>query len=324
MAYKNISDLFAIYNALKQKESKPTKMFTRWDRLKHLMSEMEPLKVSLEQPEGVEQDESGDESDDSHLTQDGPLTQDDSLVQDGSEQVDDVEDPIEEQQEFEERVPPLIRLDLDAFRGLQTESQMKYIKSNPEYAGNPSLFHFLAHKDPLPTMFKYFKDKGLSDYAIAGIIGNFMAESGLNPQAVNEGERKANYKGFGRGLAQWSNERVDNFRQLVGKEIEESTLLDQLDFVWFELQQRSNLLNQLQNATNATDAADLIYRGYENGSLDNLATPEQMNNTYKKAWRNLGIPREYDYNTETLIRQKRANKVLDDYYARPFLSAGYN
>ena len=74
------------------------------------------------------------------------------------------------------------------------------------------------------TIWNYFKAKGLSDYGVAGLMGNFFAESGLSPTNLqNSYEKKLNmtdaeytaavdngsYKDFvtdkaGYGLAQWT------------------------------------------------------------------------------------------------------------------------
>ena len=35
--------------------------------------------------------------------------------------------------------------------------------------------------DNAPKIWNYFKAKGLSDYGIAGLMGNLYAESGLSP-----------------------------------------------------------------------------------------------------------------------------------------------
>lgn len=82
----------------------------------------------------------------------------------------------------------------------------------------------------------------LSDEQAAGIIGNLRAESGdaLDPNADNNG----NY----RGIAQWdtgaAGGRWNNLVQWVEENAEEGDEFDlgnQLDFLWYEAEQRGNI-----------------------------------------------------------------------------------
>jgi hypothetical protein len=47
----------------------------------------------------------------------------------------------------------------------------------------------------------YFLNKGLTTEQASGIIGNLIAESNLDPAAINKAEKKKGYKGYGRGIA---------------------------------------------------------------------------------------------------------------------------
>jgi hypothetical protein len=62
----------------------------------------------------------------------------------------------------------------------------------------------------------------------------------------------------------------------MGKDVENASLTEQLDFVWYELNRRKALLSKLKNSKTVQESADLILRGYENGSESALVTPEQM------------------------------------------------
>ena len=172
--------------------------------------------------------------------------------------------------------------------------------------------NFISNKNPLNTVMQYFIDKGFAAHQAAGFVGNFLAESELNPNAINQSEKKKGYKGYGRGIAQWSNERVKEFENYIGKRIEDSSLKEQLDFVWYEVQQRPELLKQLLQAKNAREATDIIYRGYENGSATGLATPEQLTKSYGDSWKHLGL-QPYNFDSELSKRQNKALIALENF-----------
>jgi hypothetical protein len=67
---------------------------------------------------------------------------------------------------------------------------------------------YVSNKTPLETVMNFFINKGLSAEQAAGFAGNFLSESELSPTAINRAEKKKGYKGYGRGIAQWSNSRV--------------------------------------------------------------------------------------------------------------------
>lgn len=171
---------------------------------------------------------------------------------------------------------------------------------------------FLSNKTPLQTTMSFFINKGLTPYQAAGFAGNFLSESELNPKATNNYEKKKGYKGYGRGIAQWSNERIQQFEKYIGKPIEESSLEDQLNFVWHEVEQRPELLKQIKQAKDINQATDIVYRGYENGSANALATPEQLTKIYGKAWSKLGY-KPYNFKEELSKRQKKSLQAFDNY-----------
>ena len=164
---------------------------------------------------------------------------------------------------------------------------------------------------------KHFKSKGI----IAGIMGAMYGESRLNPTAINEAEKKKGYSGYGRGIFQWSNSRVDAFRNKYNAEIEDSPLETQLDFAWSEFNSRPALIRRLREIETdgvmteqekARQTVDAIVRGYLNGSANALATIDQMNKTYKKAWSKLEGYGDYDYETSSLNKR--------DKYAQSYLT----
>lgn len=78
------------------------------------------------------------------------------------------------------------------------------------------------------AIWSFYKGKGLSDYAVAGVMGNMEAESGLNPAAI-EGN------GQGYGLIQWSFGRKTKLINQAAKEgVVWTDLNFQLNYLWSE------------------------------------------------------------------------------------------
>lgn len=104
----------------------------------------------------------------------------------------------------------------------------------------------------------FFINKGLTPHIAAGIVGNLIVESGLDPTAVGD-------NGSAYGLAQWRLDRRDNLKKFAkerGKDI--SDFDTQLEFLWHELNGNyKQVLNKLLGARDATQATDIFMRGYE-------------------------------------------------------------
>lgn len=104
----------------------------------------------------------------------------------------------------------------------------------------------------------FFQRMGWTKEQASGIVANLRAESGMRPDAVGDG-------GKAYGLAQWHPDRQANFAQWAGKDIRESTLMEQLQFVNHELtqgaEQRAGAL--LRAAKNAQQAGEIVSRYYE-------------------------------------------------------------
>lgn len=104
----------------------------------------------------------------------------------------------------------------------------------------------------------------------AGIVGNLQGESGSNLRVDAVGDSGDAY-----GIAQWnqrvSPDRVSNFRRIIGTDLRESNLQQQLQFVAWELQntERSagNRLRNTRDVQSATVAMSYYerYRGYREG-----------------------------------------------------------
>jgi len=104
----------------------------------------------------------------------------------------------------------------------------------------------------------FLKGKGLSDAAVAGILGNLQEESSLNPDAYNGNEGAI-------GIAQWEGGRrtaLQAFARANGTS--ETDLNTQLNFLWHELNtsERSSL-SAIQSASSASEAAAIWDEKYE-------------------------------------------------------------
>lgn len=132
----------------------------------------------------------------------------------------------------------------------------------------------------------YLKQNGLNEYAIAGLMGNLFAESGLNPKNLqNSYENILNmndnayvsavdngtYKNFakdkaGFGLCQWTfitrKQALLNFARESGRSI--GDLQMQLDFLWKELSESYPVvLTTLMTATSVRQASDSVLLDFE-------------------------------------------------------------
>lgn len=101
--------------------------------------------------------------------------------------------------------------------------------------------------------FNFFVSKGLTDFQAAGIVGNFIAESNVRPEAVNS---------IGcTGIAQWCFGRKNKLKALP----DYKTLEVQLNFAWDEMTgpYKTRVLDRLKATTNSDDATEVIMRYYE-------------------------------------------------------------
>ena len=105
------------------------------------------------------------------------------------------------------------------------------------------------------TAYEFFVARGLTNYQAAGIVGNLIQESNVNPDSVQ-------YGGPGRGIAQWSeggrwnadgHDNAEWYASTRGESVDSLNL--QLEFVWYELTTFGGYgLSQLKSSPNLTDA----------------------------------------------------------------------
>lgn len=115
--------------------------------------------------------------------------------------------------------------------------------------------------------FNYFVDKGLTEQQAAGIVGNLMVESGVDPTISQHGG------GPGRGIAQWTvGARWTGVEQLAAQTGRSSGDLGvQLDFIWQELNStESGALSALRQTSTAADAARVFSDKYERPGIPHM------------------------------------------------------
>lgn len=122
----------------------------------------------------------------------------------------------------------------------------------------------VALSAPAKTAYNYFVQKGLKNYQAAGIVGNLMQESSVNPKAVEYGG------GPGRGIAQWSNggrwnKGANSLVSYANKRgISAYALTTQLDFIWYEMTVVGGYgYSELVATKNVTDATIVFQNKYE-------------------------------------------------------------
>lgn len=122
--------------------------------------------------------------------------------------------------------------------------------------------------------FNFFKSKGLSDIAVAGILGNLMVESGDENLTKTDsiGDKKLGAKQSAYGLAQWRLDRktdLKNFASKQGKPM--SDFLTQLNFIWEEIngsQRGYKILEGLSKARTVEEATINFMNTYERPNSD--------------------------------------------------------
>lgn len=135
------------------------------------------------------------------------------------------------------------------------------------------------------VIWNFFKGKGLNNFAIAGIVGNLYAESGLRSNNLQNGyEQSLNhtdasytkavddgtYTNFindkaGYGLAQWTyhtrKQALLNYAKKAGKSVGDLGM--QLDFMWYEMQGYAAMMEVLKGAKSIREASDVVLTQYE-------------------------------------------------------------
>lgn len=129
-------------------------------------------------------------------------------------------------------------------------------------------------------IWSYFKNKGLSDEAVAGIMGNMEKESAFMPDAVNWIDCK--------GVVQWCYSRADNMVAKAAAEGKDWRCLDyQLDYIWYEITEtsESQVMEPLKAATSPGQAANIFHDLFERSNTatgENLGRDTMAENIYRE------------------------------------------
>jgi len=160
----------------------------------------------------------------------------------------------------DERVPEYEEEDMDEVYNALMEDDEQEIQ-------DPILSSWMPAKPSKPTSvtneakyaFNYLTNKGLPKHVSAGIVGNLMKESNLNPTIKERGNT-----GNGRGIAQWDvRDRYLDLQQFASSSNRDFNSLDtQLDFVLHESKQRGDLDKTMQAKT-PEEAAMIFGKTYE-------------------------------------------------------------
>lgn len=130
----------------------------------------------------------------------------------------------------------------------------------------------LAGNNNVEKILNFYMRKGLNLAQAAGIVGNIMQESGLQPNIVQGGrligedEEYTMQNGVGFGLVQWTfTSRQAPLQQHVDSlGVKNTDLGGQLSYTWLELESGYlSTLNQLRATNNPVEAAIVFHDGYE-------------------------------------------------------------
>ena len=184
--------------------------------------------------------------------------------------------------------------------------------------------------DDEKTIWNFLKGKGLTDYAVAGIMGNLYAESELKSNnlenyyesklAMTDAEYTAavddgSYTNFihdkaGYGLAQWTyytrKQALLNFARESGASIGDLTM--QLNFFWQELQGYSNMLSCMQAANDVDIATVLFLKDFERPADQSTAVQLKRADFAQKFYDKFSGTTEND-NVE--VEEMRYNRLTD-------------
>lgn len=111
----------------------------------------------------------------------------------------------------------------------------------------------------------------------AGIVANLQAESGANldTTAFNE----AGGGQGAQGIAQWRGPRLTKFTELYNKPIRNASLIEQLEYVNWELNNtEAKAGRSLRGATTAEEAANIFYKQYERPGKDDASGGKRIAN----------------------------------------------
>lgn len=184
-----------------------------------------------------------------------------------------------------------------------------------------------AHKDTAKKVWDYFKSKGLSDEAVAGMMGNFERECHFDTGGIES-------NGEGHGLAQWSYSRKTNILNYAKKNNKPWTDLDlQLDFTWYELNSTEKAsLKMLQTVTNVDNAAVMFDKLFERSGVKALDERKYYANYWYNQFKDTNISSNTENTEDNSVEHHKSSvkneKSLKDTASAPsqfykYFEAGY-
>lgn len=127
--------------------------------------------------------------------------------------------------------------------------------------GEQSQLNALRNKpnnlDAQNSAMRFFMAKGWTQAQAAGIVANLQSESHMDPAAVGD-------KGAAYGVAQWHQDRQDQFKEIYGFDIRKSTREQQLAYVDWELRHSEKRAGDLLKAARTPkDAGGIVSKHFE-------------------------------------------------------------
>ncbi|PAD85016.1 hypothetical protein CHH57_01515 [Niallia circulans] len=147
---------------------------------------------------------------------------------------------------------------------------------------SPSTSNYASGGSTEASVWNFFKSKGFSDSATAGIMGNLRQESGFSTTAVNRSSGAT-------GIAQWLGGRLSGLKNFAGSQGTSYTNLNtQLEWLWKELNgadpttksiiNKNGGMNAFMNM-GVNDAALLFEKAFERSGGDALGNRQKYANS---------------------------------------------
>lgn len=110
---------------------------------------------------------------------------------------------------------------------------------------------------------QYFMSQGWTKQQAAGIVANIQKESMFNPKAQGDKDKNGVYRAH--GLAQWRDSRLKDFRDVMGKSVQQASFEEQLAFIQYELTKGKEKAagNKLKQAKTAGQSGATVSEHYE-------------------------------------------------------------
>lgn len=161
-------------------------------------------------------------------------------------------------------------------------SQDRY-RPNPYKNPRTDRFSGEVINDKGQFAYEYLQQKGIAPHVAAGMVGNFVQESGNFRDDVISGDIKGD-NGLATGIAQWHPDRWKAAEKWASSQgINIRTLKGQLDWAVHEASQRGDL-QKVSKAKNTEEAAYLFAKHYERPKIidNNRARFAKKYNPYKQ------------------------------------------